>query len=167
MKNTINKFFEFPETINEVSARFVALGVLTLSSISLFYINSQNNLSWLLITILMIGFLARVSSGPKWSFLAIFVTKLLVPNLPVKEKIVPGPPKRFAQGIGLVVSLLILFFWIINLPIISSIFLIILISFASLESFLGFCFGCKVFGYLMRTGLIPKEVCEKCSNYSY
>ena len=40
----------------------------------------------------------------------------------------------------------------------------VLLCFASLEAFLGFCGGCFVFGYLMRWGLIPQETCEKCSN---
>ena len=30
----------------------------------------------------------------------------------------------------------------------------------------GFCFGCKIFSSLMRVGLIPERVCEKCANFS-
>ena len=39
-----------------------------------------------------------------------------------------------------------------------------LVFFAALESIVGFCTGCFVFGYLMRWGVIPKEICEKCNN---
>ena len=39
-----------------------------------------------------------------------------------------------------------------------------LIFAASLEAFLGFCLGCKMFALLMKAGVIPAEVCERCSN---
>ena len=166
MKNSINKFFEFPETINEVSARFVAAGVFVLSLIGLVFIQLESNLGFLFNLILIIGFLARVSSGPKWSPLAIFVTKILVPNLKFDEKIVPGPPKRFAQAIGLTVSLSIFIFLLLGIKVLSLALLTILMIFAFLESALGFCFGCKIFSSLMRVGLIPERVCEKCANFS-
>jgi hypothetical protein len=35
---------------------------------------------------------------------------------------------------------------------------------AFLESVLGYCLGCKAFGLLMRAGVIPNEVCERCSD---
>jgi hypothetical protein len=35
---------------------------------------------------------------------------------------------------------------------------------ATLESVFGYCLGCKVFALLMRAGLIPDEVCERCSD---
>ena len=41
------------------------------------------------------------------------------------------------------------------------------ILFAALEAFIGFCAGCKVFKLLMNIGLIPNDVCEKCSNYQF
>jgi len=167
IKPAINKFFEFPETVNEVSARFVAAGVFTLSFIALISIQLNSNLGSILNIILIIGFLARVSSGPKWSPLAIFVTKILVPNLKFNEKIVPGPPKRFAQAIGLAVSTLILLFLVLGIKELSMALLIILMIFALLESALGFCFGCKIFASLIKLGIIPKRVCEKCANYSY
>jgi hypothetical protein len=28
----------------------------------------------------------------------------------------------------------------------------------------GFCLGCAAFGFLMRAGVIPDEVCERCAN---
>lgn len=37
---------------------------------------------------------------------------------------------------------------------------------ASLESFLGYCLGCKIFGLLMRWGVIPETVCESCNDIS-
>ena len=100
--NKVSDFFTFPELINEVSARLVATGVLILSIFSLIFIIRDNSISYVLLSMLIYGFLARVSSGPKISPLALLVTKIIVPKLNFREKIVPGPPKRFAQGVGLV-----------------------------------------------------------------
>ena len=164
--NKVSDFFTFPELINEVSARLVASGVLILSICSLLLIIYGNNMSYVLLVMLIYGFLARVSSGPKVSPLALLVTKIIVPKLNFREKIVPGPPKRFAQGIGLVFSLLITGFLIVGLINVSITLLLILITFASLEAFIGFCAGCKVFKLMMNIGLIPEDVCEKCANYN-
>lgn len=164
--NKVSDFFTFPELINEVSARLVATGVLILSIFSLIFIIRDNSISYVLLSMLIYGFLARVSSGPKISPLALLVTKIIVPKLNFREKIVPGPPKRFAQGVGLVFSLLITIFLVVGLNNISIILLTILISFASLEAFIGFCAGCKAFKILMKIGIIPEDVCERCANYN-
>ena len=37
-----------------------------------------------------------------------------------------------------------------------------LIVAAGLEAALGLCLGCKLFALLMRVGVIPREVCERC-----
>jgi hypothetical protein len=42
--------------------------------------------------------------------------------------------------------------------------LVLLFVAASLEAFLGLCLGCKVFGVLMRLGVIPPEVCIACDD---
>ena len=167
MNENITNFFSFPELINEVAARLVAIGVLVLSSVVLFLLIDKNNYVLFFLSILIYGFLARVSSGPKISPLALFVTKLIVPRLNFKEKLVPGPPKRLAQGIGLIFSLFTAITFVVNLNSISIILISILILFAALEAFIGFCAGCKVFKLLMNIGLIPNDVCEKCSNYQF
>jgi len=42
--------------------------------------------------------------------------------------------------------------------------LYILIFFALLESFFGFCTGCWVFKKMMNFGLIPQKICNKCES---
>jgi len=37
---------------------------------------------------------------------------------------------------------------------------------AFLESAFAVCLGCIMFGWLMRAGVIPEEVCEECNNFS-
>jgi hypothetical protein len=41
----------------------------------------------------------------------------------------------------------------------------VLIVAATLESVLGYCIGCRVFGALMQFGVIPAETCAACSNF--
>ncbi|MFL2760056.1 MAG: DUF4395 domain-containing protein [Dehalococcoidia bacterium] len=163
----MKEFFSFPELINEPAARLVASGVLLMSILSIFLISLEANLAWVILLIMAYGFLARVSSGPKVSPLALLVTKFLVPKLNLDEKLVPGPPKRFAQSIGLIFSTLIFIFWLINFHIICIVLLSVLSVFAFLESVLGYCFACKVFKVLISVGLIPEDVCERCAVYEY
>src|SRR5215472_7019742 len=88
----------FPNPVNEVSARLVAGGVVALASAAL-----ALQQRWLLVP-LAYGFLARVLTGPTLSPLGQLVTRGITPRLPIAARPVPGPPKRFAQGVGLVFS---------------------------------------------------------------
>jgi hypothetical protein len=78
---------------------------------------------------------------------------------------VPGPPKRFAQGIGAVfsvtASILALGFGLRGA---AYILMGLLVVAASLEAFAGYCLGCRVFALLMRAGIIPESVCEECAD---
>ncbi|MBM31529.1 MAG: hypothetical protein CL764_01595 [Chloroflexi bacterium] len=168
MKKYLTDFFSFPNPVNEVSARLVALGVffICIFSLILMLLDLPNLYPIIILSLLTYGFLARVSSGPKISPLALLVTKIIVPNINIKEKLVAGPPKRFAQLIGLIFSGLALILFIFSLKEVSMILISILIIFTFLESFLGFCAGCKVFNILIKLGLIPQTICEACSNYT-
>ena len=163
----MKEFFSFPELINEPAARLVASGVLLMSLLSICLISLEANFTWIILLIMTYGFLARVSSGPKISPLALLVTKVLVPKFNMDEKLVPGPPKRFAQSIGLIFSTSIFILWLINFHSVCIFLLSILSIFAFLESALGYCFACKVFKILISVGLIPEEVCERCAVYEY
>jgi len=151
--------FSFPNPVNEVSARLVAAGVLVLALVTIVF-----DLPWLTLVIAY-GFIARVAAGPRFSPLGLLVTKVLTPALPFREKLVPGPPKRFAQAIGVVfsVSAAIL---AVGLGLTTAAFIVlgVLAFFAFLESAFGLCVGCRVFALLMKAGLIPEAVCEECSN---
>jgi len=85
--------FGFPRVINEKAARTVA-GVVAMTGV----VALATGAHWLLIP-LAYGFWARVLTGPRFSPLAQLATKVVAPRLGT-PKYVPGPPKRFAQGIG-------------------------------------------------------------------
>jgi hypothetical protein len=153
--------FRFPNPVNEVSARLVAGGVVVMSLAVL--VLGQH---WLLIP-LAYGFVARVATGPTLSPLGQLVTRVITPRLRVAAKPVPGPPKRFAQGIGVAFSVTaaVLYFGF-GLTTAADVVLGLLVIAATLESVFAYCLGCKVFGLLMRAGVIPEEVCEACIDIS-
>ncbi len=150
--------FSFPNPVNDAAARTVALGVVTLSTITL-----VTGWAWLLIP-LTYGFLARVLTGPTLSPLGQFAVRVAGPRLVSWQKFVPGPPKRFAQGIGLVFSGSALITWLSAGWPVARWILLPLIAAASLEGFLGFCLGCTMFGWLIRWGVIPDSVCADCGD---
>ena len=152
----MKSILSFPNPVNEVAARSVAGMVLALALATIL-----TGEPWLLF-FLVYGFVARVLTGPTLSPIGLIATRLVVPLLNIPEKPVPGPPKRFAQFVGLVVSSVgaVLFIWVS--PIAGKSVLGVLAVFAALESGFGFCAGCFVFGYLMRWGLIPESVCLAC-----
>lgn len=151
--------FGFPDPVNEVSARLVAAGVVAQGVVIV-----GLDQPWL-IAVLAFGFVARVLAGPRFSPLGQFVTRVLTPRLPFRAKYVPGPPKRFAQAIGaaLSVAAAVLHF-VVGATTAAYVLVGMIIVAATLESALGFCVGCAIFGLLMRSGVIPASVCERCNN---
>ena len=92
--------FSFPHPVNEYAARLVAGMVIVLILTILF--TNQSVLLW----VLLYGFTARVLTGPTLSPMGLIATKIIVPVLGNPNKPVAGPPKRFAQLIGFLLSLL-------------------------------------------------------------
>jgi hypothetical protein len=80
---------------------------------------------------------------------------------------VAGPPKRFAQAIGVAFSTTALVLWYgFGLGTATWVVVGLLAAAATLESVFGICLGCIAFGVLMRAGVIPEEVCAACADLS-
>jgi uncharacterized protein DUF4395 len=148
----------FPRVINEKAARTVA-GVVAITGV----VALATGWHWLLVP-LAYGFWARVLTGPRLSPLAQLATKVVAPRLG-RPKEVAGPPKRFAQGIGacfsVTAAVLALGF---GLQGAADVVLGLLVVAATLESVFAYCIGCHIFALLMRAGVIPAEVCERCND---
>jgi len=146
--------------VDEVSARLVAGGVVVLSVVAL-----VSGWGWL-VALIALGFIARVLTGPTLSPLGQLVTRGLRPRLPFAANYVPGPPKRFAQAIGAafttVAAVLALGF---DQQVVVDGLLVCMIIAATLESVFAICLGCKAFAVLMRLGVIPESVCERCNAF--
>jgi hypothetical protein len=148
----------FPHPVNEKAARVVAGGVFVVSVLTL-----ATGAYWLLIP-LAYGFWARVLTGPTLSPLGWLAQSVIAPRLG-ERKPVPGPPKRFAQGIGAVLSSAALIFGLIlGDHLVADLLLGMLVIASGLESIFAYCLGCRVFSLLMRAGLVPAEVCAECAD---
>jgi hypothetical protein len=154
----MKQFFSFPNPVNDAAARTVALGVVAMATLALVF-----NQPLFLIP-LTYGFLARVLAGPKISPLGTFAVKVAAPRLKTWEKMVAGPPKRFAQGIGLAFSASASLVYLTAGWSAARWILLPLVAAAALEGFVGYCLGCAIFGQLMKAGLIPEEVCVDCAD---
>ena len=155
----VRSFFRFPNPVNDVSARGVAAGTVLIGLTCLVF-----QQPWLMV-VLAVQFALRVATGPRYEPLALLVTRVVTPALPFDERPTPGPPKRFAQAIGLVVTTLasiLAFGFGLDVPAYGLIAL--LVVFATLESGFGVCVGCRIFALLMRRGVIPESVCEECND---
>src|SRR4051812_28648283 len=149
--------FAFPNPVNEYAARITAGLVVLLAAVTLL-----TGFGWGL-ALIAAGFWLRVLFGPRISPLALLSVRVLAPRLG-RVKLVPGPPKRFAQGIGAAMSTAAAVLLAAGLAPAAWLLLAVLIVAASLEAFAGFCLGCAIFGLLQRRGLIPDDVCEACNN---
>ena len=158
---SMSELFRFPNPVNEVSARLVAAGVALLGLACLVL-----RVPWLM-PLLAVGFLLRVAAGPRFDPLGLLVTRVVTPRLPFAERPTAGPPKRFAQAIGaaFTVSASLLYYGFDASGAAYGL-IAVLVLFATLESALGFCMGCKVFALLMHVGVIPDSVCEECNDLS-
>jgi hypothetical protein len=157
----VTKLLGFPEEVNDTSARIVAAGAVVLA-----FTYALTGWGWVLIP-LTYGFIARVASGPRFSPLGLLATKVVTPRLTtINHRILPGPPKRFAQGIGAIFSVTATVLFLLDLNTASRLVAAALAGPALLEAAFGYCVGCKMFNLLMRVGIIPESVCVECSDIS-
>ncbi|MHB1712972.1 MAG: DUF4395 domain-containing protein [Acidimicrobiales bacterium] len=159
--HTFRSVVAFPNPVNEYAARTVASGVVVLCAAAIGF-----RQPWMLIP-LAYGFWARVLTGPTLSPLGQFATRVVAPRLPREPRLVAGPPKRFAQAIGVAFSSTALVLWYgFGLSEATWIAVGLLATAAFLEAAFGYCLGCKAFGAFMKIGLIPEDICEACSDIS-
>jgi hypothetical protein len=146
--------------VNEKAARVVAGVVLVTAAVIL-----ATGAYWLLIP-LAYGFWARVLTGPTLSPLGMLAQRVIAPRLG-PSKPVPGPPKRFAQGMGAAMSTLALVLaLVVGDHTAADVVLGLLVVAAGLESIFGYCLGCQAFALLMRIGIVPEHVCAECADLS-
>ncbi len=156
----MTKLLNFPTEVNDTSARIVASGAVLMAAGY-----AITGWAWILIP-LTYGFVARVLSGPTFSPMARLATQVITTSLAGPHRIVPGPPKRFAQGIGALFSLSASVLYLLDAGTASQWVAAALAGPAFLEAAFGFCIGCKMFAGLMKIGVIPESVCLECSDIS-
>jgi hypothetical protein len=152
MVPAVRQLFRFPDPVNETSARLVAGGVVLQAAVFLLFREG-----WLLVP-LVYGFLARVLAGPTFSPLGQLVTRVITPRVRTEHRFVPGPPKRFAQGIGLAFTAGAAVAWALGAPAVGIALIAALLVAASLEAFLAVCLGCIAYRFLWE--------CDDCNDIS-
>lgn len=145
-----------PFRVSESAVRGVALQVLILSLTTLL------TGSLIPLILMLVDFSIRVILIPRFSLLAWISRKVISPLSLFRKKQIIFKPKRFAAAIGMTMSAAALFFMLNNMSVAASLTLIILALFSSLEAFLKFCAGCKIFGLLMKLGLVREDECPDC-----
>lgn len=133
--------------VNENKVRLNALWVFILAGFSLFYAAVP------IYIFLTVDFFLRAFGFGKFSLLnwqsENTVQQLNLPNKPIDQA-----PKRFAAGIGFVLSLIILALLFFQFATAAFVLKIVLVVFAFLESFVGFCAGCYVYTILKQIKII-------------
>ena len=154
----MSSLFSFPHPVNEKAARTVAAVVAVTALATL-----ASGWYWLLV-LLAYGFWARVLTGPTLSPLGALAMRVVAPRLGPPHY-VPGPPKRFAQGMGAVLTtaaaVLALGFGATGA---ADVLLAAIVAAATLEAAFAYCIGCRIFRLLMRAGVVPEAVCEQCAD---
>lgn len=153
------KLFSFPNPVNETSARLVAAGAVLMGTA--FALTGNG---WILV-FLTYGFVARVLAGPTLSPLGRIATQVITPRINITHRFVAGPPKRFAQGVGAAFTITASVLFVSGATGTAQLVIVGLVIAAFLESAFAICLGCIAFGWLMKIGIIPQEVCEECNNF--
>ncbi|GAA1503588.1 DUF4395 domain-containing protein [Terrabacter terrae] len=155
----------FPSVVDDVTVRLIAAVVLAVGIIAL------ATQQWWLYAVLAVDFSLRAALGPSASPVARLVQRWIRPAVSAPKRPTAGPPKRFAAAIGAVMTVAATALWVVSLVTGSSAALtavvvigVIMVLFPALESVLGICVGCILFGLLMRVGLVPEEVCVECAD---
>ena len=139
------ELFRFPDPVNETSARLVAAFVVFEAVV--FLVVREG---WVLVP-LASGFLARVATGPTLSPVGQFVTRVATPRVEAsleardpdfRSRQVPGPPKRFAQAVGLAFTASASIAWILDARAAAVVLIGLLTVAATLEAAFAICLGC-------------------------
>ncbi len=128
-------------TINENKARITAFFVLVLAAVYL-----ATGL-WVIVVFLLFDFFLRTNNWGKYSPLAI-LSDAVIKQFRIRHKPIDRAPKRFSAGVGLVFTFGILISHLVGFGTAAIVLTSVLLFFAILESFAGFCAGCHVYSLL-------------------
>jgi hypothetical protein len=151
----------FPAVVNETAVRVTAAGVATLALAAVVSRRPE------LLAVIAYGFCARTAAGPRLSPLALLATRVIAPRLTSRQRLVPGPPKRFAQGLGAAVSVTaVLLAYVADRRTAAFALAAVMVVLATLEAAFRFCVGCLIHARLVRAGAIRSVECAECGDIS-
>ena len=140
MKNIICPISD--QRVNEYVTRINALLTIVVVVLA-FVLNSV-----FLFAFLMADFFIRAFTEIKFSPIS-FASNYVSNALSLSIKLIDKAPKIFAARLGFLMTTVIAFLFILNMPIASMVVAGLLIFFASLEFVFAICVGCMIYSYLV------------------
>lgn len=135
-----------PISYRKVDEHVARLSGLFTVILLLVYVLTSNILP---VVFLFFDFLVRGIEKPQFSVFAV-VSKFILQKLKVKPEFINAGPKIFAARVGLLFTVLVIFFNLIHAPVTALVFAVIFGFCALLESALGFCVACKIYPLLYK-----------------
>lgn len=129
-------------TINENKARVNAFFVLVLA---IAFLATQ---VWAIFVVMAIDFVFRATNAGKYSPIA-FLSDAVIRQLNIKHKPTDRGPKRFAAWVGFAFSVSILIATALQWVLVANVLAGVIVLFAFLEAFAGFCAGCYVYTFAL------------------
>ncbi|CAM9588363.1 unnamed protein product, partial [Ectocarpus sp. 13 AM-2016] len=162
---TMKTFFPFPSPANNAESRLHAcLASLYVPVASYF---AWQEVPWLWVPITY-GYIARVVCEPRLNPQAFFILFVLRPFVVdklglVENRFTPGPPKRFAQSIGLVFAASSVVLAFLKQYLAMEVVAAGLPGASFLSVFCNFCIACIILGMAARFKILPATLCEACN----
>jgi type IV secretory pathway TrbD component len=159
--NSRSGFFSFPDPVNETAVRVTATGVAVLALLAVLTRRPE------FLVAIAYGFTARVLAGPRLSPLALLSTRVVAPRLGTQPRLVAGPPKRFAQGLGAIAAVTAVgCYYLAGWHTAAFGLALLMVVLATLESAFRICVGCILHAWLARRGVVRSAECVDCGDIS-
>ena len=141
---TLRNVFSFPSTVENTTTRTVASLVAILALVTIVLGITGSGITGWMILVLVGGYVARVFTGTTLCPFSHLSMRVIIPAAKLRQKHVDGPPKRFAQKIGLGLTVAATLLNLVN-PSVALILVGVVLVCEVLEAVAGFCVGCFVY----------------------
>ena len=132
-----------PLDFKKVDKNIIRLNALIIFSLLLLFVLTG---STVILMIVLIDFIIRVFFGLKYSPFC-FCIKRLLHLTGIKPHKINAGSKKFAAKIGLIFSLMITVFMLLNMPVATKIIAVIFLIASGMDVFFDFCIACKLYPY--------------------
>ena len=141
---TLRDVFSVPSTVDNTTTRTVAGLVSILAIVTLVLAITGSGIAGWFMLALVGGYTARVLTGTTLCPVSHLTMRVILPVVKWPQQHVDGPPKRFAQTIGLVLTVAATLLNLVN-PTVAIILIGVVLVCELLEAVVGFCVGCFVY----------------------
>lgn len=137
---TLRDVFSFPSTVENTTTRTVAGLTAILALVTLVLAITASGIEGWFMLALVGGYTLRVFTGTTLCPFSHLATRVILPVVKWPQQHVDGPPKRFAQTIGLALTVAATLLNLVN-PTVAIILIGVVLVCELLEAVVGFCVG--------------------------